>query len=175
MEKLAKAFLEMLLDEQVRRDTFASKGSFAETSVVEFLYRYWLENALFRCGATEVYRERLYPNQKKQIGGGKSCDLVSLLDGKEYWIEMKVAYSNTGYTKPELTSDIEKLSEADVENRLYVVVFICEGDDLPVKLESIIDYLKELGISMCLTEGGIDQPESWHWSHSKLRVLVAEW
>lgn len=88
---------------------------------------------------------------------------------------MKVAYSNTGYTKSELKSDIEKLSEADVENRLYVVVFICEGDDLPVKLESIIDYLKELGISMCLTESGIEQPESWHWSHSKLRVLVAEW
>ncbi len=175
---LASSFSEALLAEQKNRDSSIYDGNFAETSLIELVYRYWLETVLAKMGFTNLHREVLYPENSQLMGKKKSCDLWGSLEGKEYWLEMKVAYENTGYTKAELLSDIEKLSvlSGDHLKRIYIAVFVASTENLPVKLDAIHKSANNINADVINLVSEIPKPASWTgWGGCYLHVSCLVW
>jgi len=139
LSKVTENFMLRLKEEQCRRDAEVWRGSFVESSVIEHLYRYWFESILVLYGCKKIERETLYSDETAGSGRKKACDVTASYGGEEYWFELKVAYWNTTYTHDELTSDIEKLYKSpEYAHKVYVVIFISNGEDIPEKMNRII-------------------------------------
>lgn len=173
---VCKKLLQAALREQEARDSQFYAGNFVETALLEHLFRYWLENTLGAVGFENIKREVAYPVCKKSTPR-QACDLVGQMGNQKWWIELKVAYANTTYTKGELLADIERLSMIKRQDaKMYVAVFISPKETRPEKLEYIADNLRSVGVEPSYCSKPIPSPEHWDgWQNSHIHVLCARW
>lgn len=176
-QSIADAFSDVLLTEARARDSVFYPGNFVETALIEHLHRYWLETALGKSGFSGIEREVAYAGPAVSENR-KSCDLNAKCDGKRYWIEIKVAYENTGYTKEELTRDIGRLNSIPFEDgKIYFVVFVSYGEARPEKLDWIYDSFANIKPAAGEKVGRIASPAYWGegWQNSHLHVACFSW
>jgi hypothetical protein len=173
--QITKNLLDILSREASRRDRDFYAGNFTETALIEHLFRYWLESALGADGFDEINREVSYETRKD--GQRKACDLLAHKNNRRHWIELKVAYENTGYTHAELTADIERLSLTSKDDgRIYVAIFLAMSSDVPKKLQDIHAAAEGIGASVHHCSVNIAAPESWReWSDAHLHVTTCSW
>ena len=98
-----------------------------------------------------IEREVLYPavhRAKKERT--RSCDLRFKRGEAIYWLELKVACSNTKYSRNEFVSDIEKLTQLPERNGSYQVKKVTDFTVISsknVELSRMGDYER---VSTCL-------------------------
>jgi hypothetical protein len=175
IEKVAHHFLDRLVSEQVSRDTtFNRPGDFAENALIEHLYRYWLESTLASIGFTQIQREIMYPNKKLGRGQKSACDLVCRFSDESNWIELKVAYKDTGYTDSELLSDFEKLESIRNATKWYITVFITPDIKPCRKMTILEERAEKLG---AVTKTASHQiPTPWKsWKNPHIHVTCHQW
>lgn len=170
--QLAECLVNRIQIEKTRRDEVCGKGSFASTALIEFLYRYWVEFELCNLGCHDIERERKYKKTKYSNKKRKSCDLYFVKDGVEYWMEIKVAYSDTGYTPQELTSDFDKLDTVFSGIKIYLVVFISEEESVPGLLKYVIEESKGRQAKASIRKFPISHTI---WNNSHVHVACFEW
>ena len=175
IQQVTDKFADRLIVEQMNRDSaFNRQGDFAENSLIEHLYRYWLESVLASLGFSQIRREVGYPGLRSTRGRKRACDLVCFFADKEYWIELKVAYEDTGYTDLELLSDFEKLIPLENANKLYITVFITKTSKPCRKMILIQDKAKEFGVTTVMASREIPTP--WKsWKNSHIHVSCHHW
>jgi len=162
LRKVTDNYMLRLKEEQCRRDSEVWKGSFVESSVIEHLYRYWFESILVLYGCEEIERETLYSDGKGGVGRKEACDVTASYGSDEYWFELKVAYWNTTYSHDELTIDITKLCKApDHVHKVYVVIFIGNGEDIPEKMRKIISESTNNIKMSYLAKEKMQAPDHW--------------
>jgi len=180
---IARALIKRVKKEQLLRDSECGEGNFAASALIEFLYRYWLESELYNLGFDGIEREVLYPpDHRSKKGRQRSCDLRFKRGESIYWLELKVAYSNTRYSRNELVSDIEKLAQLPETNgshqvkRVYVVVFISEGNEVPLIMKGIIEAAAGVGAALEYESSYMPTPGEWKgWKNSHIHIGCLVW
>lgn len=174
IEKITEKLLHRLVREQQQRDSEVYPGSFIESSVLEHLYRYWLESELAQLGFTDIQREKLYSDEGNPETKGRrpACDLIATYKSDNYWIEIKVAYWNTTYTNEELISDADRLIKfVSHGKKLYLMIFMSRDEILPTKLMKALDAISGNIERQSLSATALPSPE--HWGLPSTHVYVA--
>ena len=175
IEKVTDNFMERILQEQDLRDrAMGVLGDFAENALLESLYRYWLESTLATLGFSAIHREALYPGNKAGRGRKMACDLHCTHSGNPTWIELKVAYEDTGYTDAELLSDFERLETVKNASKMYITVFITPGDMPCRKMNIMQEKAKSMGARSTIKSHRIPTP--WKkWINAHIHVTAYLW
>ena len=145
MPAIFQSFFKRILEEQKRLDMETGSGMFEKLAFSENVYRYWLIAPLYSAGYTDIEFEKVYENQGIPRGGRRpACDIVA--KGTDtLWIELKFAYSNTGYTTEELLRDVTRLNEIKQDNvgHIYCLVLITETGGLPPQIQDIDRHIHQ--------------------------------
>ena len=174
IQQIFKNFFERILEEQKRFDTETQDGMFEEFATAEHMYRYLLLSPLYRAGYTSIELEKSY----EKVVQRAACDIIAKSQDETLWIELKFAYSNTGYTTERLLRDVLRLNQVKQGNVgcVYCLVAITENKTLPKKIQDIGQYLNQSGISakslILLEKIGVPGKS---WPDAQIQVVVYYW
>jgi len=177
IQLVSMRFLERIISEQESRDAiFNCPGNFAENALIEHVFRYWLESVLASLGATNIEREAIYPGATSGRGRKPACDLICNINKITTWIELKVAYADTGYTNSELLSDFEKLDRLKDVAKLYITVFVTPDSTECQKMSLLLERAEILGASTFRSKHPIPVPTCWtDWKTPHVQVICHYW